>query len=211
MIFGTTFSGACKKQNEQFITSKIVWVVLPLGITSTFLVTKREGKSIQGLEITTQYKHLLYMWGLLLGLSSLIGGVSMTIISFDYEFNVFLFFVGIFFTLLGAFSFYWYGVLPRKTTPQEKFIREQFFKTTGYYVMPEWVYADTFNSFYQAMREHYITYTNSEDWQEMLKRLNPDEDGFAITFCLTYMDNIARNKKMANKVLLENYQEYCGK
>ena len=94
-----------------------------------------------------------------------------------------------------------------KTTSKEKFVREQFYKTTGYYIMPEWMFDETFNSFYQAMKIDYTNFSSSRNWSEMLKKLIPNENGFAISFCLTYMDNERENNKNANKTLVENYRK----
>ena len=141
-----------------------------------------------------------------LGNAALWLGIILTLCFSDYLLS---FLLGIFLTLLGAFLLFWYIVLLRKTSPQEKFIREQFYKTTGYYIMPEWMLADTFYNFYDSMKENYIKRFKSDNWQEIIKTLNPNEDDFAISFCLTYMENHLNNKP--NNILFENYQTYLKK
>jgi len=192
---GTTFSRAEKKQGGQYIASKLLWIGLPWGIISTFLVTEKSGNSIQGLKIKIQYKILLLIWGVILALLGF--GFGIALIVMDDIVIAYLLFLG----AIGIFMIYKYIQLQR-TTPQEMFVRKQLFKVMGYYVMPEWLLSKTFNDFYNVMKEHYMKCTNTDNWQDALKRLNIDEDAFAITFCLTYMDNIKGKNCLANTNLI---------
>lgn len=48
MIFGTNFAGTFKKQNEQFITSELVFIAVAVEVNSTFLATKKKGRQHSG-------------------------------------------------------------------------------------------------------------------------------------------------------------------
>lgn len=113
--------------------------------------------------------------------------------------------------LLGFFLFMVLSIfLTRfiKTTPKEKFVREQFYKITGYYIMPEWMFDKTFDSYYQAMRQHYVQHIGNYEWKGIIKTLNTSDKWFDLAFCLTYMDNIRDNDKISNKTLLDNFQKH---
>lgn len=208
ILIGTVFSRGTKKQEGQHVASKLFFLGLPWGVVNTFLVTARDGNGVSGLKLKTQYKTLLHWWlwiaGLILLTISIVGLVEW----FSYQEDSGYLMYSLMY-LIPAIIIAWgiYKLIAGgKTTPYEKFVREQFHKTMGFYVMPEWLQGDTFDDFHNAMREHYIKVTNNTNWREALNNLVPGQDGFAISFCLSYMDNLKNNEKTANKALVEHHR-----
>lgn len=196
-----------KEQNGQFVvTWKWKWK------DKYMLVTEVEGENVKGLYIKEPPKlssfRTLRKFSIVCAVLMLYVTIVMHHADIRAAFIIFIISIILCSVFIYLAVYSWRRI---KTTPEERFIREQFHKIFGYYVMPEWLLNETFKDFYQSIKEHYVNCTNSSDWQENLKRLNPNDDGFAITFCLTYMDNVWEEQESANKALLKNYQGYWKK
>jgi hypothetical protein len=224
--FGTGITRAYKEINGQYICSKCFYILTPLFIINTYLVVIKDKENVKNIELNSQNKALLFSWGFffcLVGIFlSIIFGVilvpeilSYGRIIFDELFYLFLIIV-LPLLILGTLMILFYFKLARNL-PYEVFVREQFYKITGYYIMPEWIYNSTFSdiyessedffsNIYESMKNNYKQKTGNCDWEIALKLLNPLDELFALTFCLTYIDNFKNKNKLANNILMEKYK-----
>jgi hypothetical protein len=197
---------ALKKQNNQFILANFRCVLmLFLSIEDVMFITEKTSDGeMKGFDIDTQSLFRLRYYGVLIsGIVAIFASLFLIVVAISFlSILILIFSIGLF---VGTFFI-------TKSNSKEKFVREQFYKTIGCCIMPEWLYDYEFNNFYQAMQEKYTQHFG--DFNALgivIKNYQPNVDGFSLLFCLSYMDNVKNGKKIANKALLENYKEFWSK
>ncbi|MDR1553509.1 MAG: hypothetical protein LBS69_08630 [Prevotellaceae bacterium] len=197
LLLGTSFGAPVKKLNNQFVTNKVLYLGLPIAPLNTMFVIEKTSNGVKGFEIKGQYSSFFKLWVILL---SVIGAWFGFIVGFVGKEPLFII-VGVIFLALFIGSFFMW-----KVSETEKFIREQFYKTLGTALMPEWLLEETFDKFFLLLQDHYKQQYSALDWGNVVKNLKVSDAKFPLAFCLTYMKNIRNGNKLSNKNLVEIWQ-----
>jgi len=149
MIFGSTFSGHVKTQNHQWVESKVIAFFIPIAIPYSFLVTEVTGTGRKGIELNV----------VPISVTAILLRAIVTVVSF---FTVAASVANVTnlpwlipVALVSLAGFYYAWFVFGKTKPEEMLVREAFYRTTGFSVMPEWLRNSQLTSFYTSLYQHY--------------------------------------------------------
>ncbi|GHV55839.1 hypothetical protein FACS1894182_01040 [Bacteroidia bacterium] len=168
-----------------------------------FITEKTSEGEMKGFDIESQPLFRLRYYGMIIGILAIFASIVWVGVEIAFlPILILIISIGLF---VGLFFI-------TNSDSKEKYVREQFYKTIGCSIMPEWLFEYEFNNFYQAMQEKYTQHFGDYNTLYLvIKDFHPNVDGFALLFCLSYMDNVKDGKKIANKALVENYKEYWSK
>ncbi len=200
MIFGTVFTGQIKSQNKQCIETKVFCFIIPVYIMTTTLVTDVIPRGRKGIEIKTNK-------------ISVIAAIIRPIISVLALFSIGAY-IGNFgndewqwliIPVIIAFSlFIYFWFFFGKTNKKEAFIRNQFAKETGLYLIPNWLKKRKLEHFFYELNKKYKKDFDNELWSDKLVGLSKYDQSFSLFFCLTALEAELKNdlnkKELIDKI-----------
>ncbi|GGH70906.1 hypothetical protein HNQ91_003117 [Filimonas zeae] len=149
MIFGSTYSGHVKTQNHQWVESKVVAFFIPIAIPSSFLVTEVTVAGRRGIELNIVPVSVTAI--LLRAIVTVIAFFAVAASAANVTNLPWLIPVA----LASLVAFYYAWFVYGKTQPEEMLVREAFYRTTGFSVLPEWLRNAQLTSFYSSLYQHY--------------------------------------------------------
>ncbi|HEY5748783.1 MAG TPA: hypothetical protein VIU12_22090 [Chryseolinea sp.] len=201
MIFGTVFTGQIKTQNKQYIETKMLCIFIPIYVMTTMLVTEVLPSGRQGIEIKTH--PLSIVAAAVRSIITVIFLFSLAAFIANYDEMTWLLIPTIVSLVLFVYLWFYFG----RTTPYERFVREQFGKTFGIYTMPEWLMEDVCRNYYERAVVAYEKNYNTRDWKDQLKSTLPGESDFKLRYCITHLESILNNDTEIKTLLRQKYEE----
>jgi len=184
MRFGTLFTGHVKTQDRQCVETKVFSFIIPVYIMNSILVTAIVGRGRQGLEIKTNKISVIASLLRVLATASFFFFTAAYIGNFGTKRWEWLIFPAVTSFILSIFFWFFFG----KTTKKEKFIRDQFFKKTEYYLMPSWLKTKNLTHYFYKLKKEYKGKFKNESWADKLRDLSKNNPEFPLCFCLTALD-----------------------
>ena len=201
MIFGTVFTGQIKTQNKQYIETKMLCIFVPIYVVTTMLVTEVLASGRMGIEIKTN--PLSIVAAALRSIITIIFLFSLAAFLANYDTMTWLLIPTIVSLILFVYLWFYFG----RTTPYERFVREQFGKTFGIYAMPEWLQENACRNYYERAVVAYEKNYNTRDWKDKLNSTMPGESDFNLGYCITYLESILNRDTEIEILLRQKYKE----
>jgi len=178
MIFGSTFSGHVKTQNHQWVESKVIAFFIPIAIPYSFLVTEVTGTGRKGIELNV----------VPVSVSAILLRAIVTVIAFFAvaasiaNLTELPWLIPVALASLAAFYYAWF--IFGKTQPEEMLVREAFYRTTGFSVLPEWLRNAQLTRFYTSLYQHYQQHLKDRELSSL------DENGLYQLIAFRSMEKI---------------------
>jgi len=201
MIFGTVFTGQIKTQNKQYVETKMLCIFIPIYVMTTMLVTEVLPSGRQGIEIKTN--PLSIVAAAVRSIITVIFLFSLVAFIANYDTMMWLLIPTIVSLALFVYLWFYFG----RTTPYEKFVREQFGTIFGIYAMPEWLMEDVCQRYYERAAAAYEQKYNARDWKDKLKSTMPGESDFTLGYCIAHLENVLNGDTEIKILLRQKYEE----
>jgi hypothetical protein len=194
MIFGTVFTGQVKTQEKQYIETKVFCFIIPLWVVSTLLVTEWIVNGRKGIEIKTNSISVIASIIRPLVTLLLVGVVGVYLGNDNMQWLVI---PGIVTILLFCYCWFYFG----RTTKYERFVREQFGKQIGLFIMPNWLKNYEVKTNYEKLKKIYVTNFRTSDWKEKITKIPYYNEEFSLAYCITALENEYEKNPDTEKIL----------
>jgi hypothetical protein len=152
MIFGSTFSGQIKTQNGQWIETRVHAFILPVSCPYSLLVTERDSTARKGLPLKTLPLSVVAMT--IRSIVTVLAFCSVAIVLANW--GEMLWMIPVSLAAIALFVYVWFHF--GKTSTDEMLVREAFFRSTGFSVLPEWLSGGEAASLHTNLKRNYISH-----------------------------------------------------